>query len=312
MVQWLRRLRNRLFPNWHAPNRMEYILRLAGECQSALDIGCGTGDVSAHLREQRPDARIVGLDFQRYGDDGLEHLDAFVEFDLARLLEGDAHLPFDDACFDTVLLTEVIEHLTQPHALLAEVHRVLAPEGALVLTCPNLLALENRLSLLLGTRWGLFPSQMAFGLPADVNFHRHGHVAHYTPFTLTRLLTAMGFAVETRLGFGFPIPLLRLLSRPMAKCLPRWAFHIGIRARRVETPAYRLAWEPCRRTGGSELILPGERCVDPQPHTGACQGCAYMHLNWLHPRDPRRKTVGQALADAGKTLPPERVRPLCW
>jgi SAM-dependent methyltransferase len=291
---------------------MDYILRLAGQCRSALDIGCGTGDVMAHLRRQCPHARIVGLDFQRYGDDGLEHLDAFVEFDLAQLLGRDARLPFGDASFDIVLLTEVIEHLTQPHMLLAEVHRILAPEGALVLTCPNLLALENRLGLLFGTRWGLFPSQMAFNLPADVNCHRHGHVAHYTPFTLTRLLTAMGFSVETRLGFGFPIPLLRLLSRPLARCLPRWAFHIGVRARRAEGPASRVTWEACRRTGGSELVLPGGRCLDPQPHMDACQDCPYVHLNWLHPRDPRRKTVGAAMARAGRSLPPERLTPLCW
>jgi len=312
MSGWLRATMRRLFPNWRLPNRMDSVLRLAGQAEAVLDIGCGTGDVAAHLRAKLPEARIVGLDFQRYAGADLGPLDEFIEFDIAGLLEPGARLPFADGGFDTVLLVEVIEHLVQPHCLLAEIHRVLRPGGALVVTCPNLHALENRLAVLLGTRGSLFPSKMAYNLPADVDVHRHGHVATYSFFTLRRLVAAMGLRVERQLGFGLPVPVLEGFQRPILWCFPRWASHIGLRAARVDVAGYEARWAPCARTGGAELVLPGERCVAPHPHIQACLECPYFHMNWLHPRDPRRPEALAKLRQAGREPSPERLEPWCW
>ncbi len=45
-------------------------------------------------------------------------------------------LPFADRSFDTVLCTEGLEHFRRPHAVLAEIRRVLAPNGAVILSTP--------------------------------------------------------------------------------------------------------------------------------------------------------------------------------
>jgi SAM-dependent methyltransferase len=45
-------------------------------------------------------------------------------------------LPFGDGAFDVVLCTEVLEHLHTPAAALAEMYRVLRPDGKLLLTTP--------------------------------------------------------------------------------------------------------------------------------------------------------------------------------
>jgi SAM-dependent methyltransferase len=45
-------------------------------------------------------------------------------------------LPFEDASFDTVLSTQVLEHTSEPGALMAEMARVLRPGGKLLLTVP--------------------------------------------------------------------------------------------------------------------------------------------------------------------------------
>lgn len=45
-------------------------------------------------------------------------------------------LPFQDGMFDTVLSTEVMEHVPEPHQMLAEIARVLRPDGTLILTIP--------------------------------------------------------------------------------------------------------------------------------------------------------------------------------
>jgi SAM-dependent methyltransferase len=45
-------------------------------------------------------------------------------------------LPFDDESFDTVVSTEVLEHVPDPLRALREMHRVLRPSGHLILTTP--------------------------------------------------------------------------------------------------------------------------------------------------------------------------------
>ncbi len=46
-------------------------------------------------------------------------------------------LPFETATFDTVLSTQVIEHVAEPRHMLAEISRVLKPGGHLILTAPQ-------------------------------------------------------------------------------------------------------------------------------------------------------------------------------
>ncbi len=52
------------------------------------------------------------------------------------ILYDGRRLPLPDGCIDTVLATEVFEHLFNLEEILAEIHRVLRPGGALVATTP--------------------------------------------------------------------------------------------------------------------------------------------------------------------------------
>ena len=46
--------------------------------------------------------------------------------------------PYDDASFDLVIASEVIEHLTQdPMHVISEANRVLSSKGKLFITTPN-------------------------------------------------------------------------------------------------------------------------------------------------------------------------------
>jgi SAM-dependent methyltransferase len=104
-----------------------------GHC--VLDLGCGRGEASRALRHVG--ARIVSLD---YSPDAVR-LTKAGDDTAPTVVQGNAiALPFQSASFDRVLVSDVIEHLPRPAAVVAlrEVQRVLAPNGrAVIHTSPN-------------------------------------------------------------------------------------------------------------------------------------------------------------------------------
>ncbi len=52
---------------------------------------------------------------------------------------GDARkMPFSDASMDVVLITQVLEHIPDPIAVIGEIRRVLKPGGTLLLSVPSI------------------------------------------------------------------------------------------------------------------------------------------------------------------------------
>lgn len=96
--------------------------------------------------------------------------------------------PFGNGQFDAVLFCEVIEHMTNdPLHALREIHRVLQPQGHLILTTPNVARLENVARLVSGTN--LYDPYSGYG-----PYGRHNR--EYTRHELWRLLTHCGFEPE--------------------------------------------------------------------------------------------------------------------
>jgi ubiquinone/menaquinone biosynthesis C-methylase UbiE len=92
-----------------------------------LDAGCGTGLNLRHLP-----AGSVGVDINPRNIELLKQ-----RLPQHTVLEGDVEaLPFADGSFGTVLCTEVIEHIPDPSAALAEYRRVLQPGGVLIGSVP--------------------------------------------------------------------------------------------------------------------------------------------------------------------------------
>lgn len=97
-----------------------------------LDLGCGDRRYEPYLRAHA--SQWVGIDWPAAGDTRAGCADIF----------GDAlALPFADASFDTVLCTQVLEHVAEPETLFREAARVLKAGGHLVLTAPQYNALHE-------------------------------------------------------------------------------------------------------------------------------------------------------------------------
>lgn len=93
-----------------------------GEGRTALDLGARDGHQTRWLASRGYEVTSVDVEPQ---------------FDACLALDANRPLPFEDGAFDLVWSSEVIEHLQDPAASLAELRRVTRKGGDIILTTPN-------------------------------------------------------------------------------------------------------------------------------------------------------------------------------
>ena len=137
-----------------------------------LDVGCGTGHFVAAM--ERHGWEAAGIDrnpqavtFAR------EALNAKVN--VGKIEQSS----FPDHTFDAVTMWDSLEHVHDPRGVLLEIHRILKPEGRLLLRVPSLDSLDAHL---FGPYWA--------GLDAP------RHLTVFSRETITRLLSEMGFGIQ--------------------------------------------------------------------------------------------------------------------
>jgi SAM-dependent methyltransferase len=116
-------------------SKMEPIRWVTADSGSVLDIGCNAGELLASLAALYPHLRLAGCDVNPAALDKARQL--VPQADIRE--SGAATLPFADESFDCVTCIEVLEHVppSQWRASLAEMRRVLAPGGRLILRTPH-------------------------------------------------------------------------------------------------------------------------------------------------------------------------------
>lgn len=156
-----------------------------------LDVGCWTGQLEKLAIKSAK--HITGLDPNPTAIAFARKNNPDAEFIIGKA----QRLPFAENTFETVIFSEVIEHLpknTEKEAL-DEIHRVLQPKGSLVLTTPN----KHLLSILF-----------------DPAYFLSGH-RHYSLDELQKFIENSGFRILKKFIRGNIFQLidsnLRLLSK---------------------------------------------------------------------------------------------------
>ena len=122
-------------------------------------------------------------------EDGLDFTCEVDHFDAEK-----DRFPYPDACFDTVLCCELIEHLpSDPMFMMSEINRILKPDGHVVMTTPNAGSLRAISAVLLGYHPAFFPAYIRPRNPGEESEARHNR--EYVPMEVQHLLTCSGFAM---------------------------------------------------------------------------------------------------------------------
>ncbi len=100
--------------------------------------------------------------------------------------------PYGDGYFSTVLCCELVEHLTEdPMHMMAEINRILRPDGHLVLTTPNIGSLRAITAILAGYHPGFFPAYIRPRAEGEEPEARHNR--EYTAREIVLLFYYAGF-----------------------------------------------------------------------------------------------------------------------
>ena len=158
--------------------------------ESVLDVGCGEGLLADHLLRLRQPARFEGVDVE------LDRLAPGLHPDLKFQAASVYQLPYPDRSVDLVVCCEVLEHLHDPAADLAELARV------------------ARRHVLISTPWEPVwrVLNLARGRYVRDLGNTPGHVQHFSRRALRRL-------AETRLrvtAVRRPLPWKVILGEPRA------------------------------------------------------------------------------------------------
>jgi len=118
------RARNRLIIN--------ALRRHFSSLEQFLEIGCGTGFVLSGVAEAFPSARLSGTEIFSAGLALASRRVPQAEF-----LQADArHLPYDTE-FDVIGAFDVLEHIPEDSAVIAQMYQAMRPGGGIVVTVPQ-------------------------------------------------------------------------------------------------------------------------------------------------------------------------------
>ena len=182
---------------------------------TALEIGPGSGIYVPALLAAHAGVTVTDIEAQH-----LAHVQSKYghEANLRVTADNITHSALPAAHFDTILCTEVIEHIADTAPVLAALLRLLKPGGRLILTTP-----QKYSTLELCCR-------IAF-LPGIIDLVRRiyrepiletGHINLMTRAQVAAALDTAGFAVERSAVMGMYVPLLSEFGGQAAARLAQW------------------------------------------------------------------------------------------
>ena len=171
-----------------------------------LEDGCGLGLYIGALSADTPAVFGLEYDFERAAEAGRRYPPSLVV-----CAAGEA-LPYPPGSFDVILSNEVIEHVRDDRAAVAEMVRALRPGGRLVLFCPNRWYPVEQHGIYWRGRYIFGNIPLVNYLPDPLRNRLAPHVRAYTGRGLRRLFAGLPVRIirHTRIFGGYDNLVARL------------------------------------------------------------------------------------------------------
>jgi len=201
---------------YYAELRMPMLSLVRGVPQRVLEIGCAGGQTLNYLK-QRGSQYTIGIECSPPAasvarDRGVDQI---VIGDIENL-----ETPFEPASFDLIVVGHVLEHLTDPWAVLRKLAIFLKEDGQLVGAIPNVRHHSVLLPLLLFGKWQYQPSGLLDWT----------HLRFFCRTSIVNLLESTGFQVEKIVpDFGRKSRLANSLSLTLLQDFLCFAYNFSAR-----------------------------------------------------------------------------------
>jgi 2-polyprenyl-3-methyl-5-hydroxy-6-metoxy-1,4-benzoquinol methylase len=174
--------------------RMEVIEAVPAGIRTLLDVGCASGAFGAELKKTR-DLEVWGIEMN-------SDIAKFAEGRLDQVFAGPAQeviQNFPDGKFDLITFNDVLEHMPEPGEMLQSVARLLSPQGAVLMSLPNIRYWDAFLRIAFGAD---FPQE-------DSGIFDRTHLRFFTGKSIRRFLPENGYEVVQMRGIN-PTPSRKL------------------------------------------------------------------------------------------------------
>ena len=167
-------------PSYYQNARLEMLKYIPQAATSVLEIGCGSGEFAAVVKEKRSIVYTAVEPFLAAAEKARGRVD--------RLLE----CPIDEALvalagqrFDCIVVNDVLEHLVDPWAIVRSMRAMLEPGGVVVASIPNI---------------RYFPALKALVMQGEWQYQDHGvldrtHLRFFTRSAIHHLFSANQYEV---------------------------------------------------------------------------------------------------------------------
>lgn len=163
--------------SYYAQSRSEMQSLVPTDCRKLLDVGCGTGAFARAVKDR------LGCEVW-----GIEPHESAVEIARTRL-DHVVHGLFREGSglpqgrFDCISFNDVLEHIQEPEAALKYAQSLLAPNGCVIASIPNIGHFPITWRLVMRGEWDY----------ADLGILDRTHMRYYTRKSVSELFKAAGF-----------------------------------------------------------------------------------------------------------------------